>query len=293
MADLSNLAGLEKPLEKLIETVGEGLGVVGNTVFKFDSKKIKRIGEAEAEAEKTKIVKKAEGEAQAVEILNRAGKRFMIEQYNKQINLENIVVKSREYLGDKVSEQPVDKDWSARFISVAQEVSREEIQEMLAKILAKEVTKPNTYSLRTLEVIRNLSKNELEEFKKFIALSSINGYFHINGANREPLAKYGLNFGVFVHLADIGLFNPSENLSIELEIKNSKPAIFRVAAINFLITSEADKNFSLGILKFTEAGMQIFDLLENESSNSKHEEYISDFENNITKNGFKVEKINK
>jgi len=291
MTDLSNLTGLEKPLVKLIETIGEGLGVVGNDLFKFDAKQIKRIGEAEAEAEKVKIIKKAEGEAQAVEILKRGMKRFAIEQYNKQINLENIIVKSKDYLGDKVSDEPVTKDWSARFISVAQEVSREEIQELLAKILAKEVTNPDSYSLRTLEIIRNLNRDELEEFKKFIALSSINGYFHINGANREPLAKYGLNFGVFVHLADIGLFNPSENLSIELEIKTSRPSIFNVAATNFLITSEVDKKFNLGILKFTEAGMQIFDLLKNESSSPKRKDYIKDFENNITKNGFKAEKV--
>ena len=290
MADLQNLIGLEKPLEKLIETVGEGFGVVGNAVFKFDAKRIKRIGEAQAEAEKTKIIKKAEGEADAIVVLNRASKRFALEQYNRQINLENIVVKSKEYLERNVSDQPVDKDWTARFLSVAQEVSREEIQELLAKILAGEVSKPNTYSLRALEVIRNLSRNELEGFKKFIALSTPNGYFHIHGANREPLLKYGLHFGDFVHLADIGLFNPSTMLSLSIEVKSLHPAYLAAASHVFLMTSETDKSVNLGILKFTDAGMQIYELLLSESSNPNREAYINDFTEHLKSQGIDVNK---
>lgn len=288
MIDLQNLTGLEKPLTKLVETVSEGFGVVGNELFKFDAKKIKRVGEAEAEIEKTKIVKNAEGQAEAVEILNRASKRFMIEQYSRQINLENIVVESKRYLPKKVSNKPVDKDWSARFLSVAQEISKGEVQKLLAMILAKEVTNPDTYSLRTLEVVRNLSKAELEEFKKFIALSSKSGFFRYNNAERETLEKYDLYFGEFAHLAEIGLFNPSSSLSLSVDLKANIQNDLFVAGVDMLLTSEADRTIDLGLLKFTDVGMQIFDLLKDESLNPKRDNYVNDFEGYLKNQGLKV-----
>ena len=39
MSPIQNITGLEKPLEKLVEVVSEGLGVVANEVFNFDAKK--------------------------------------------------------------------------------------------------------------------------------------------------------------------------------------------------------------------------------------------------------------
>jgi hypothetical protein len=68
--NIKNLTGLEKPLEKLIDTVSEGIGVVGNHIFQFDAAKVKRIGEAEAATERIKIIKRAEGQKDAIEILN-------------------------------------------------------------------------------------------------------------------------------------------------------------------------------------------------------------------------------
>src|SRR3989338_6227426 len=165
--DIKNLTGLEKPLEKLIEVVSEGLGVVANDFFKFDTKKIKRIGEVEAEVEKNKIVKKAEGYSKAIEIFSRAEKRFALEQYNKQINLENIIMGTKERLeGQTVSDQTVDKDWAFRFMNIAQDVSREDMQEILSRILAEEIKQPNSFSLRTLDFIKNLSKTDLALFQK-------------------------------------------------------------------------------------------------------------------------------
>tara|TARA_R110000868_G_scaffold8205_6_gene42687 strand:+ start:3815 stop:4069 length:255 start_codon:yes stop_codon:yes gene_type:complete len=69
---IKNIAGLEKPLEKLIETVSQGIGVVANHRYQFDVAKAKRIGQAEAENEKRKIIAKAEGNAEAIAILQQA-----------------------------------------------------------------------------------------------------------------------------------------------------------------------------------------------------------------------------
>ena len=50
--EIKNLTGLERPLEKLVETISQGAGVLGNHLLGFDVAKAKRIGEVEAENKK-------------------------------------------------------------------------------------------------------------------------------------------------------------------------------------------------------------------------------------------------
>jgi hypothetical protein len=278
MTDFNNLTGLEKPLTKLIETIGEGLGVVGNAIFKFDAKKLKRIGEIDAENDKKKIIKKAEGEAKAIEVLERASKRFALELYSKQINLENIIVKSHELLqNQEVSDEPVDKDWAARFLSVAQDVSKEEMQDILAKILAGEVKEPSTFSIKTLDIVKNLGKKELEEFKKFAGFCTPNaGLFMRSPGDNEELEKYGLIFGSFLHLADSGLFNPSTTLSLKLNLNENQAVSIQITQKIFIFKSIAEQKISLPLLRLTETGMQILKFIQ-ESKPSKVEKlYIDD-----------------
>lgn len=290
--DIQDLAGLEKPLTKLIETIGEGLGEVGNSIFKFDSRKIKRIGNAKAESDKQRIVKKAEGQAYALEVLDRAGKRFALEQYSKQMNLENIIVKSQELLrGQTVNNEPVDKDWTARFLSVAQDVSREEMQELLARILANEVTRPSTYSLRTLNLVRDLSKSELESFQKFVALSIITvGMVTVGAINRDEFRKYGLNFIDYVQLTDIGLINPQMTLNLTLPIKVGEVTVLDITGSRIIITSvENDKTLELPLIKFTSSGLQLASLLKDKSENEFKQTYIIDLCKQIESQGYAAE----
>ena len=203
--NLQNLTWLEKPLEKLIETVSEGIGVVGNHLFGFDVAKAKRIGEAEAEVERSKIIACAEGQAEAIAVLGRAGKRFALEQYNKQINIENMFVATRSDLeGKTVSDEPVEKDWTMRFLDIAQNVSRKEIQDALAKILSGEIQNPGTFSYQTLETIKYLSQKDLQRFLRFVAVSTEIGVIKLGAGGKESLEKYGLSFNDYLDLSSTG-----------------------------------------------------------------------------------------
>lgn len=86
----------------------------------------------------------------------------------KQVNIENIFQYAADELRQKedVSPDPVDVDWATRFIGIAEDVSDENMQRIWAKILAGEVEKPNSYSKRTLEVLRNMSQKEAVLFQR-------------------------------------------------------------------------------------------------------------------------------
>jgi len=292
--NIENLTGLEKPIMKLFETVGEYIGVVGNHIFEFDAAKIRRIGQAEADVEKQKIISRAEGQEMAVEILGRAKKRFALEQYNKQINLENILVKTKDDLNGKtVSEDPVEKDWTMRFLDVAQNISREELQAILAKILSGEIQKPGRFSFKTLEIIKYLSKTDLEKLQKFIALSSRDGFFRFGGVSQaEMMRKYDLDFTDFVRLSDLGLFNQSLHLSVSFDIKCNMPAMTNIGKEIFAISLEKGaKKLDISCSLFSTAGQEIYSLLLDDAKNEKLKVYIEDFIKYIESQGCKIQKI--
>lgn len=292
--DLKNFLGLEKSLEKLVETVSEGIGVFGNHLFKFDVAKIKRIGEAEAKIEKQKIIANAEAQEQAIEILGRAGKRFSLEQYNKQINLENILVKTRDNLESKtVSKEPVEKDWTMRFLDIAQNISQEDMQDILAKILSGEIQKPGSFSFKTLETIKYLSKEDLEKFQKFVAISSVIAFIKLdqNASEKEYLEKYDLNFNDYLKLADLGLFSQGD-LVFNFKSQQGEPLNINIGIDNFYISINSEvKEFSPRCYAFSEAGKEIYRLLLARAKNEKKEVYIKDFIICMEKEGFKIKKV--
>lgn len=278
MPDFKNLTGLEKPLTKLVETISNGIGVAANEIFEFDAKKIKRTTQAQAEAERQKIIKKAEGEAEALEILSRASKRFQLEQFSKQINLENIVVKSQNFLkGKTVSDEPVNRDWTARFIDISQDVSREEMQDILAKILAGEVEKPSTFSLKTLDIVKNLGQAELVQFKKFVSLSTPGtGLFVRQPGDNKELQKYELSFASFLHLSDLGFFNPATTLSLEFDLEENQILPLQLSNKVFIFKATSKNRLSLPLLKYTETGMQIAKLVKEKPPSKIEKAYIED-----------------
>lgn len=198
-----------KAIAKLIEVVSGGIGVI------YKPRAIRK--EAEAEAYKSEILAKAEakkilieGDAK-IELIERAQKRLVNQELNRQINIEEIAEKSIKYLDEEVSDKPVDNDWRTRFFNKAQDVSGEEMQEIWAKILAGEISKPGKVSFRTLEVVSNISKQEAEKFQIACTLASEYGLiWKLSGKN--SLDDFGFTYGDIMLLRDAGLIHDNDNL---------------------------------------------------------------------------------
>lgn len=103
----------------------------------------------------------------------RMHQRIHALEYQRQTNIENILVMAAEDLCEtetKISSDeptvPPDPDWVSRYISAAQDISSEEMQSAWAKVLSREVTKPGSFSLRTLEVLKNMTRSEAALFQR-------------------------------------------------------------------------------------------------------------------------------
>jgi len=253
-----------KAVEKLLEVVAEGVGVTANHFFHLDVSKIKRIGEAEAEVEKRRIINKAEAVEGSLEIFARAEKRFLLEQFNKQINLENIVVLARDSLIDSgASDTKVDPDWSRRFISIAQDVSREDIQSLLANILANEVKQPNSFSLRALDFVNSLSRDELLLFAKIAPLVTKDGYVYISKDDFSHGFAH-ISYSEILELMELDFIKPTlEMARIVSDVKVNSHYILslRDGALVFGFTEDATE-LDLPVLQLSRVASELQGLID-------------------------------
>lgn len=192
-----------KPIEKLIEVVSAWIWT------KYHPRKIKE--EADAKAYEIKTLSHAKSEAiliewdANIELVKRAQLRLGYQEIKGQKNIEDIAEKSLSYLPESVSKEAIDEDWRTRFFKKAQDISSEKMQEIWAKILAEEVANPWNLSLRTLDILSNISSNEAKLFWILVTLATSNSY--IIKIDRYNFSDYGLEFSHLTLLEHAGLIS--------------------------------------------------------------------------------------
>lgn len=277
-----------KPIEKLIEEVSKGIGTL------YKPRAIRK--EAEAEAKKIEIIANAEAKKSIIEydteseLIRRTKERLFSQEINRQRNIEDIAEKTITQLPKEVSDEPLDEDWRTRFFNKAQDISEEETQEVWAKILAGEISKPGRISMRTLEVVSNINKKEAELFEKACSLATANSYIlKLN----ENLDDFGIKFGDLLTLRDAGLMHSSDNLIIISKKIHIPSQNFFAQLIGKdiyqLRPSEAFKQNELKLpqLSFTKAGEELCGILNINLNN----DYLGKLITEISNKGFTLTKI--
>jgi hypothetical protein len=97
---------------------------------------------------------KAKADAELQEIRMRMNERLEKQEVRRQRNIESIATKAAHALPppdreQEVSDKPVNEDWTTRFFQECQDISDEQMQQLWARILAGEVTKPGSFAPRT------------------------------------------------------------------------------------------------------------------------------------------------
>ena len=199
----------------------------------------------------------------------RTQNRIEFQEQKKQKNIESITQKAAQNLENEsqVSDEPVDEDWTTRFFSYAEDISNEEMQELWGRILAGEIKRPKSFSLRTLDVLRNLSKDEAQVFIKFASLhiKSSGGSFILNFKNEKLLEeKYGLNFNDRLLLEELGFITANDlQFKVAKTDKQQRQVVFIVG--NTIVIQEKEENKpeqQLQVLVFTKIGQQLLNLVK-------------------------------
>lgn len=158
----------------------------------------------------------------------------------------------------------------------------------MGKILAGEIRQPNTYSLRTLELLRNLSIKEAELFSKvanFVIQDEQKSKTFLL-SEKSILSKFDISFQDLLKLQDLDLLHPNE-LSIKSIPKNNiKRDFYFLSKTLIFIELPKNGNYNLSIYLLTSIGVELLNLVEREINT----EYIKELSLQVKKQnqGIKV-----
>ena len=242
-----------------------------------------------ANAEAYAAIKQAETETK-VEFLKLKGQeeiaKYISARESRKINnVKSVVEKATSHFmeEEKVSNEPVNTDWTNRFFSIVEDISDETLQDIWGRILAGEVKQPNSFSLRTLDLLRNVTKEEAELFVK-----ASKYYVEKNFICTE---EFALSLHETLLLGETGFIN-SEELTKEWNIEpNSKLEI--IIDRNTLIILHNDTNKKVwcqpSVKKLSKAGIEILSLVEKTDRNKFYKILTQFFKSNGVSRVFKHE----
>lgn len=285
--EIKDIVGLSQPLTKLIEVVSEGIGCCTKPYFirkNADAKayEIEKISEAiernrkvlqliEYNDTKVKLLGQQDQISDGVPdeyrgLIDRAKDRETCREIKRQINIENTIFQAAQELSkdQTVSDESLSEDWVSRFFNIVEDISSEEMQSLWCKILAGEIRKPRTYSLKTLDVLRNITPQEAETFCKIGALALFHGDEAFVLDEREFLEKQqGIGFTDLLLLQDLGLMLPKElRFSFEPCDKNVVSHLIWGDTIVVVRRTSDTPIIPLNVSRFTQTGKELLNLVD-------------------------------
>lgn len=277
-----------KPIEKLIDVVSQAFGTI------YEPRQIVRKAKAEAKAESIKAIEQAktnaiiEGDTEKAEYLDKINNRLVNKETKRQKNIEEVVSTAGGILEAEknVSKEPVNPDWTTRFFDIVQDVSDNEMQLLWGQILAGEIKQPKSYSLRTLELLRNMTKEEAELFRKVAQFTLKQGDVFLFSAD-GVLEKFGISYSAIAKLIEIGLLQPGDFVTKNYPSQKAKDRMIGVVYGNLVIITnqKATANtISIPIRLFTTPGKELARLI----SITPNIDYIKELATTIKQEGVTV-----
>ena len=229
------------------------------------------------------------------EYARRAGNKFAEKIIREQVNLDTIsaVAASELYKDestnptgsntDGTTEKTISDDWLNSFDKEASQKSSEEMQMFFGRMLAGEIRKPESYSIKSVKILGNLDQSAAALFKKLCSACII---FEIPGtddildirvpslggnAGSNVLRPYGLGFGQLNILHEHGLIIQDYNswYDCKLCVLNENPPVtlpFRHQEQQWVLLPTADwkirEELKVSGVALSHAGRELFSIVD-------------------------------
>lgn len=211
-------------------------------------------------------------------ISQRIHKREQLLEARQQYNLEQIFSLAVEYVKDDSLLERIDLDWIMKYIELAKNSFTPTLHELWAKILARELVKPGSFSHRSLKTLSELSTKEAKIFYHAVKLICRFGEEHsgrlITGIYKKPtlmsifaannkftvnLSKHGLNYSQLITLIEIGLIHQQEIESAAYQPKDELKVNYQGQTYDVAIKQ---KDVVFTYYKLTQAGYELSQLVK-------------------------------
>ena len=280
-----------EPATKLIGAVQSAIGKA------YEPRHIRRL--ADAKAYEISAIGQAMREASDIPItyqkgdieldttdfdlfVKRTQSRLAYQELTKQNNIEAVVNQSYQILEGEplVPNEPVDQGWLLRFMDSVEDISDSDLQRLWAKILSGEIKQPKSYSLRTLETLRNISNDEAKLFEQLCDYIIVSGDKCFLPRYEALQNTYNISYGNLLRLSECGLINTDAMIVLNINIENGRRHIANNDKIVIVAETERDQQkLSIAQYPLTAVGIEIFKLFGHNVSDS----YILDFARNLKK----------
>lgn len=209
-------------------------------------------------------------------------RRNDIQALAKIRNLQAVMEAAMGVSLTETSEEMVDPDWFYAFSQLAENIYSPAMQTLWGKIFAVEVSKPGSFSLRSLETLKALTQRDAAIFSRAASLSCVRqgdsepriltGYHQKPGfwsflGQRQPeslnLASYGVSYPDLLALTDMKLIFASEIESGELE--QGQSIKWRCGQESFHLAPNR-QGLALVYYKFTSTGAELARLISRQSA---------------------------
>ena len=257
-------------LEMLLKYAASGIGAVAGPMlapWRARKEAEAKLIETEAKAGSLKLIADAQADARRSLIApDEAGpgmldigpegiqQRIEFQEKKRQANIASVVREAAADLGDReVPDCEPDPDWTARFFNCVQDISSEDMRKIWASILAGEIDAQGRTALKTLEVLRNMTREDAELFNLACNYVIQDFIFHPRDAQDIPTI---LTPAEVMQLQDADLLHTSTSLAKAI-IFEDRNAYFIHQNYFLRITSLNNQNISIPAIPLTRSGKDI------------------------------------
>lgn len=255
-----NLGKLSKPVNTLIEKVSNAVGDL------YEPHHIKRIAKAKAKAD----LIEAEARIEITDLHRRAAVRWLNEEAQRQLNMENILTNALPQVNESAQPDTIEDDWIINFFDKSRIVSDNQMQELWSRVLAGEANSPGRFSKRTVNCLSDLDKSDAEVFTRLCGFVWHLGQLVplVFDKDAEIYQKHGINFSSLSHLDSIGLIRFQDIVNFE---QRSLPKTFAVDYYGRRLVLDLEHategNLTVGRAIFTNIGMELAPICDSKPVN--------------------------
>jgi hypothetical protein len=188
------------------------------------------------------------------------------EEIQQEINLNRTIALAEDELlrsQQEAPEESVEPDWIYRWRDHAKNTQNDELRKIWARTLAGEVKAPGSYSLRTLEFIKNLSQDEAISISKLGQFVITNSIFKC-----ERLKEAGVDFNFLLQMDDLGILSgvqggQTSGLELTLSSFGHEKYINNLVNRNIILLIENEdpkKTVKLGYYQISRVGVELLSL---------------------------------
>jgi hypothetical protein len=237
------------------------------------------------------------------EYSKKASIKYADKVIKEQLNLDEITFNAvselssnKQLQNGKADSEDISEDWLNEFENLARLKSSEDMKLVFGKILAGEIVKPGTFSIKTIHLISQLDNQAAKLFQAFcsqaISLRVADNVFDarvvsISGtAQSNSLSEFGLSFGGLNILHEYGLITPDYNSYMGYSSCIANEQMQLKAALRFqnkdygLVPSNSenfDKTLNLHGVALTKSGEELLDIIPLNKADDYKEKLIEFF----------------